>query len=87
MEAAAMREFSISQFKAHALSILKAVDETGESVLVTKRGRPVARVVPFKDETPAVRAGHLSKSVLREGDILSPIGAEDWEAAREGVRP
>jgi prevent-host-death family protein len=76
-----MREYSISQFKAHALAILKAVDETGESVLVTKRGRPVARVVPCAADVSLVRPGHLRGSVIAETDIVSPLGAEQWETA------
>ena len=47
-----MREYTISEFKAHALAILKGIDQTGEGVLVTKRGRPVARLIPEPKPTP-----------------------------------
>ena len=78
-----MREFSISSFKAHALSIVGAVAETGEKVLVTKRGKPMAYVVPVESpETVGRRASWLG-SIAHEEDIVSPLGAEMWEAAAE----
>jgi prevent-host-death family protein len=68
-----MREYSISQFKAHALAILKAIDETGEEVLVTKRGRPLARVTPCGAESDQVRPGHLATTVVAEGDLIATL--------------
>lgn len=78
-----MREYSVSQFKAHALAILKAVDETGEEVLVTKRGRPMAKVSPYVEKKPVPKAGHLAHLVTYMGDVITPFGAEMWEAARD----
>lgn len=40
------REITASQFKARCLRLLDEVAETGETLVVTKHGRPVARVVP-----------------------------------------
>ncbi len=62
-------------FKARCLSLLDEVAETGRELVVTKRGRPVARIVPVK-EPPG-----LSGSIVREGDLISPIG-EAWNAER-----
>jgi len=42
----APREITASQFKARCLRLLDEVAETGETLVVTKHGRPVARVVP-----------------------------------------
>jgi prevent-host-death family protein len=62
------------QFKAQCLSLLDRVARTGEPVLVTKRGRPVARVVPVGPEA----AGSLRGSVAFHGDIVAPI-LDPWD--------
>ena len=64
-------------FKAQCLAMLDEVAETGIAIVITKRGKPVARVVPVQpDATPDLRG-----SVVREGDLISPI-ASDWSADR-----
>lgn len=78
-----MREFSISSFKAHALSILSAVAETKEKVLVTKRGKPLAYVVPYERAKAQSGMDKLAGTILFEGDIVLPLGADMWEAARD----
>jgi prevent-host-death family protein len=62
------------EFKARCLALLDEVSQTGKPLVVTKRGKPVARVVPF-DEPPG-----LLNSVRKEKDLISPIG-EKWDAA------
>ena len=66
------------EFKTKCLKLLDEVERTGEGLVITKRGRPVARLVPM----PGARDlfGALAGSVLREDDIVSPIG-EDWNAS------
>jgi prevent-host-death family protein len=63
------------EFKARCLALLDRVAETGEELVVTKRGKPVARLVPV-EEPPGLKG-----SLVWEGDLVSPIG-EDWEAGR-----
>ena len=66
-----------SEFKTHCLRILDEVERSGVAVVVTKRGRPVARLVPL-DETPAPS---LRGSVgwADGADPLAPV--EDvWDA-------
>jgi antitoxin (DNA-binding transcriptional repressor) of toxin-antitoxin stability system len=53
------------------------VAETGETVVVTKRGRPVAEVVPIKGRA----AGALRGSVKTHGDIICPV-LGDWDLDR-----
>lgn len=69
------REVPAGQFKARCLALLDEVAETGNELVVTKRGKPVAKVVAIDEEKPASLRG----SVLWYGDIISPIG-ERWEA-------
>jgi prevent-host-death family protein len=72
------RRIPASVFKARCLALLDDVQETRETLVVTKRGRPVAMVVAVP-ERPATRS--LRGSVRSHGDLVAPIG-EDWEALR-----
>jgi prevent-host-death family protein len=65
------RTVPAGEFKARCLDLLDQVAESGTELIVTKRGRPVARVSPV--EPPP----DLKGSVVREGDIVSPTG-ETW---------
>ena len=68
-----MKSFSASQFKAHALAIMKAVAETGEPVTVTKRGKPLVKVTPCAPlEDEKRKFGRLSGTIAFEKDIVSP---------------
>ena len=72
-----IEKVAAGEFKAKCLSLLDDVALTGRELIVTKRGKPVAKLVPVtKTENPSLLA-----SIVWEGDILSPI-AEDWDAAK-----
>lgn len=75
-----MKTLAITDFKAHALQILGQVAETKEHVVVTKRGKPLAEVVPFSTSKPA--PGRLSEALVFEKDIISPIGEDIWDACK-----
>jgi prevent-host-death family protein len=78
-----MKSFSASQFKAHALAIMKAVSETGEPVTVTKRGIPLVKVTPCAPlEGETREAGRLMGTIAFERDVVSPL--IDKTKAREG---
>ncbi len=64
------------------LGLLDHVNRTHQVVTITKRGKPVARLVPLADEKPRKLYGWLAGHVLVENDIVSPTG-ERWEAERE----
>ena len=65
------------EFKARCLQLLDEVAATGHALTITKRGRPVARVVPMPPERTLF--GALAGSVEVRGDIVGPVG-EQWEA-------
>ncbi|MGA9063524.1 MAG: type II toxin-antitoxin system Phd/YefM family antitoxin [Terracidiphilus sp.] len=67
------------EFKAKCLKILDEVAETRRPVIITKRGKPVAEVIPIDTKRDFV--GSMRGSVLWEGDIISPIDVE-WEAMK-----
>lgn len=72
-----VRSIPAGQFKARCLALLDEVASTGEQLVITKRGKPVARLVPATDVEPA----DLTGSVEWVGDIESPIDV-DWDALR-----
>ena len=65
------------EFKARCLGLLDQVARSGEILVITKRGKPVARLVPIEQTTPASLRG----SVQYHGDIVAPTG-ETWEAGQ-----
>jgi prevent-host-death family protein len=69
------RQMPAGEFKAKCLSVLDQVQRTGKTVVVTKRGRPVAQLMPLSSDD----SGSLLGSVVYEEDLLSPIDAE-WNA-------
>lgn len=66
-------------FKAKCLQLLDDVENSREPLLITKRGKPVAKLVPVEPEHPLF--GALQGSVVSEGDLLSPLEM-DWDVAR-----
>lgn len=65
------------EFKAKCLAILDEVAATGREVVVTKRGTPVARVVPLADSPRPTLVG--SVRYAREADLVDPV-EELWDA-------
>ena len=72
---------AVSEFKAKCLAVLQRVKRTGQPVLITRFGKPVAQVVP--PPTPELEdgwIGAMSASGRIAGDIVQPVLAEDeWE--------
>lgn len=73
-----MRSLSVSEFKATCLAVLEDVNKHKKRVLITKRGKPIAEIVPFEG-TP--KRSPLKDSVQFVGDIVSPVAETDWEAS------
>jgi prevent-host-death family protein len=65
------------EFKAKCLQLIDEVAQRHEEVIITKRGRPLAKLVPVEQNTDLF--GAMAGSVSEEGDLLSPI-VEPWEA-------
>lgn len=80
------QEISASEFKATCLKLLDDVAATGAEVVVTKRGKPVAKVVPVEDRE-AIRERlkeELRGSVtylVDDDELIKPIDVE-WDALR-----
>lgn len=72
----------ISEFKAKTQALLERVRRTGRPIIVTKRGEPIAEVVPPSTATLGRDwVGSLVGTAKLRGDIVAPAGAAaDWEA-------
>jgi prevent-host-death family protein len=77
-----MKTMAISEFKAHALQVLGEVAKTKESVVVTKRGKPVAEVIAFRGSEDRATPGKLSEALVFEKDIVSPLAEQVWDACK-----
>ena len=71
------KTLTATHFKAQCLALLDEVAETGESLLITKRGRPVACVDPVVP--PASLRGSVTFASSDE-ELLAPL-PEQWDAA------
>lgn len=74
-----MRTIPAGRFKAQCLRLLDEVAETGQTIVVTKRGKPVARVEPV--EEPRSLVGSVTFLVSDE-ELMEPI-LEPWDVERE----
>lgn len=70
---------SKSRFKARALEYFREVERSGRELVITDRGRPVVKLVPYRAEPGRVLLA-LRESVLRYEDPTEPVGEEEWEA-------
>ncbi|CAI8043726.1 Antitoxin VapB22 [Geodia barretti] len=66
-----------SEFKAKCLKLMDEVAESGEEIVITKNGRPTARLVAYV-ERPKTLFGIDRGKLEILGDIISPIDV-DWE--------
>jgi prevent-host-death family protein len=66
-----------AEFKGRCLELVNRVREARTEYVITKHGRPVARLVPVDDAPPEV-FGRLTGTVTHEGDIVSPVDVQ-WE--------
>ncbi|MFP5405485.1 MAG: type II toxin-antitoxin system Phd/YefM family antitoxin [Gammaproteobacteria bacterium] len=73
------RTIQASEFKARCLALMDDVARTGEVLVVTKNGRPVAELRPYRGARAASPFG-LHKGVRIVGDIIEPLEDEAWEA-------
>jgi prevent-host-death family protein len=67
-----MRQMRASAFKTRCLSVMDDVKATGEPVIVTKRGKPVVKVIPAEPEKGDI-LGFMAGEFEIVGDIESPV--------------
>ena len=79
-----LRTVKASEFKAKCLKLMDEVAESGEEVIITKNGRPVSRLVPYRAK-PKAPFGRDRDKIGILGDMTAPIDAE-WEAETNPYR-
>lgn len=75
------RKIPAGEFKAKCLKLMDEVQATGEEIVITKHGEPVAKLAPVAEEKPSLveSLGKLKGSLVITGDIVSPALEEGWE--------
>lgn len=78
------RIVSKSQFKPKSLEYFRMIEESGEELIITDRGRPVLKVIPYNANAadPEDRLKALRNSILKYEAPLEPVALEDWEALK-----
>jgi len=66
------------KFKAQCLGLMDDVSERQCEIVITKRGKPVAKLVPYEEKRKDI-FGYAKGSVVIHGDIVGPTG-EVWDA-------
>ena len=74
----AARTIKASEFKAKCLKLMDEVAASGEEIVITKRGRPVARLTPAL-QAPGTWFGRDRDIIRIHGDLTEP-GDVEWEA-------
>jgi prevent-host-death family protein len=77
-----MNTIAISEFKARALKIIENIAKTRHPLIITKRGKPIAEIIPFRDDVSKPKPGKLASALVFEKDIVSPLDKEMWEVCR-----
>jgi prevent-host-death family protein len=75
-----IQEVPAGEFKARCLKLMDEVQATRRPVVITKRGKPVAKLVPIDEQVPSL-FGRMKGTVTIHGDIINPI-PQDWHAER-----
>ena len=75
-----VEEIAAGVFKTKCLDLMDQVKETGRTITITKRGEPVAKLVPVERQMKQP-FGSLQGTVTIASDITKPI-EERWDAGR-----
>ena len=71
-------EIAAGQFKSQCLKLMDRVQQTKEEIVITKYGKPVARLVPIETGSQDSILGWMEGSVKITGDIVAPLD-EAWD--------
>ena len=75
-----IKTIKASEFKAKCLRLMDEVAETGQPLIITKNGKPVAQLGPVVERASTLAGAHAGKTHILS-DIIAPIDV-DWEAMR-----
>ena len=70
---------SAAEFKRTCLKLIDEVRDLHMDIVITKAGKPIAKLVPMQHESSHSAFGHLKGTVIQAGDLIAPTG-ERWDA-------
>ena len=73
-----VRTIKASEFKAKCLQLMDEVAESGQEIVITKKGRPVSRLAPYREKRKLV-FGENRHLIRTYADIVEPMPAEWFE--------
>jgi prevent-host-death family protein len=74
-----VKEMAAGEFKSKCLAVMDEVLESGEPVLITKRGKPVAKLVAARKKSDEI-FGYMTGKAKIVGDIIHSAPEEDWKS-------
>jgi antitoxin (DNA-binding transcriptional repressor) of toxin-antitoxin stability system len=74
-----MKTMRVSEFKAKCIAVLKGIEQSGEPVVVTRRGRPMARVEAVGGDNRDKQLGTLRGSLRLRRNLVRSDTRGDWE--------
>lgn len=75
-----MEQISKTEFKAHALEILREIEQSGKSKIITDHGKPTIEIKKLR-QRKASPLDVLKGTVLEYDAFDEPVGADDWQNA------
>lgn len=75
-----MSTIQASEFKAKCLALMDRVARTGETITITKNGKPIAELRPHRPPRAKSLIGLHRRAIKISGDIVEPLGPAIWEA-------
>jgi prevent-host-death family protein len=77
-----MKTMPAGQFKTHCLSVIDEVHDSHEEVIITKHGKPMARLVPLEEKDDEI-FGFMRGHGMIVGDIITPVDPIDgWDSEK-----
>jgi len=74
-----------AEFKANCLRLIDDVAQQRQPIIITKRGKPVAKLMPVEEDRPVDLFGYMAGTAKICGDIVSPIEDVEWTGDAENV--
>ena len=79
-----IRTINVTEFRSRCSKLIDDVTASGDEIIITKRGRPIARLIPFRAR-PESLFGIDRGNMRILGDIVEPADVE-WEALQGNSR-
>lgn len=73
-----MNMIQVSEFKAKCLALVESVARTGETLVVTKNGKPIAELKPYSGGRSLSPFG-LHRKLQIIGNVIDPVAENDWK--------